>query len=201
MGGQGGITANLYHSDDAGLNWEPTSLSLSNYSKFTDLIINPDNSQVIYAATTLDGIYMTSDGENWQAANNGMPASQVTGFSRVFEYDTDSIGFLASSFTNSAFHTAFYNPTGVGISNLEENNLLHIFPNPCPGAFCLETSQELNEISKLRIYNGLGKLVYSETLKLTNKKSIKVNQPNGIYLLQLENSKGHHTTKKLIIQY
>ena len=200
VGGQGGINASLYRSDDAGANWEATSLTLSNYSKFTDLLINPENSNVMYAATTLDGIYMTSDGQNWQAANNGIAATNITGFSRVFEYETDSLGFLASSFTNSAYHSALYNPTGVGVNKNVEKSLLQIFPNPCSNEFRIETNEQFDGISALTIYNDLGKLVYSETLKFTTTQSIKVNQPNGIYFLQLENSKGHRITKKLIIQ-
>ncbi|MEZ5198174.1 MAG: hypothetical protein R2764_17835 [Bacteroidales bacterium] len=61
VGGFGSLPGSIYKSVDGGNNWAITSLTLSTYSKVTDIVINPINNNVVYTASTQDGVYISSD--------------------------------------------------------------------------------------------------------------------------------------------
>lgn len=200
LGGYGGMNAKLFRSVDAGDSWVPTSLILSSYSKFTDILVNPMNPDVIYAATTLNGIYMASDSQNWLPANNGVPATNITGFSKLFEYDTDSLGFFASSFTNSAFHTALYNPTGVGIHSNPELRSYSVYPNPSSGKFYISSENTLSPISELSVLDVMGKVVYFSKMKNNSGMMVELELLKGIYIVKVKNLDGKVFGEKIIVR-
>ncbi len=98
VGGWGNLNGTIYKSMNGGSTWETTSLNLQANSKVTDIMISPLNSDVIYAATTEDGVYYSEEaGDIWEPANDGLPATYMTGFSNPFQMD-DNWYFCASTF-------------------------------------------------------------------------------------------------------
>jgi photosystem II stability/assembly factor-like uncharacterized protein len=72
----------LYKSSDRGASWLPINEGLGTLSKsgasITSLVISPANSNVAYAATSLDGVYKTVDGgASWFKFSDGLTASVV----------------------------------------------------------------------------------------------------------------------------
>jgi hypothetical protein len=92
--------------------------------------------------------------------------------------------------------------TGVNISTYTINeNMLKLYPNPTTGIFTLENTNLIPDSGyQLSITNSLGIPVYhNPKAELTNEMVIDLsNQPNGIYLVVLKNSK-QYFSKKLII--
>lgn len=203
VGGYGGITGTVYKSDDGGSLWTPTNLSLSNYSKVTDLLISPLNSNVLYASTTGNGVYITEDAENWESANEGLPATNITGFSRIFENDQNELGFYNSTFTHSAFYTDLYDPGTIGIDqNYDNNNVINIYPNPSKGDVKLE-SRNLNKTNvNIQIYNSNGNIIKTDLSKTDQNGiiSYRLNLKTGVYFIVINTDDGIYQEKLIILE-
>lgn len=66
----------LYVSQDGGHSWSRANAQSFQDAAIFDLAIDPNNPQVVYAATTNYGVLKTNDGgNNWTALNTGMPGA------------------------------------------------------------------------------------------------------------------------------
>ncbi|HEX7976417.1 MAG TPA: hypothetical protein VF498_18545, partial [Anaerolineales bacterium] len=64
----------IWESTDGGNNWTPRMVSSDRLKGATDLVMDPQNPQVLYASLWGTGIYKTTDGGvNWALAMNGLP--------------------------------------------------------------------------------------------------------------------------------
>lgn len=202
IGGYGGTTGSIYMSENGGGLWTPLSISLSNYSKISDLLISPDNSDVIYASTSGDGIFMTEDGENFLASNDGMPALNITGLSGIFINENDEFEFYCSTSTHSAFATVLYDPGTIGVNqNNNKNNQIRIFPNPSQGAIYIEMNSLSTEEINIQIYNANGQIIENRISRQVNgnNNALKINLNAGIYFIVIT-ANGNTYSEKLIIQ-
>ena len=198
VGGYGGVPGTVYKSEDAGSSWNAMSITFGNYSKVTDFVIGTDNSMVIYAATTLDGVYMTWDGENWSAANDGLPASNITGFSRIADSGFDIQLFYASTATNSAFYTEVDYPTGTGI-NEKGISGISIFPNPAKEIISIR-SEFIEVIQSIEIRDITGRLVF-ESSSLEKNSDLIVIKPelnSGSYIVSARSASNVWVSKLVI---
>jgi photosystem II stability/assembly factor-like uncharacterized protein len=190
VGGYGDIGGKVYRSNNSGALWEPTNLSLGNYCKITDLIISPDNPDVIYAATTQSGVYFTMDGMNWAPSNTGLPATNITGFSRFSENSSGEMMFYTSTFTNSAFWTLLYEPgtTGVGFASANDS-FKSIYPNPSKGIIYIDLSTSAEFPVEIVVYDLTGKQMKDYTVRNPSASHTELNLalPSGIYLLKINN--------------
>jgi len=201
-GGYGGTAGMVYRSENGGSSWTAMNMSLSNFSKVTDLLLSPLNPGVIYASTTLNGVFMTEDGENWSAANEGLAATNITGFSRLFEDEEEKPGFYASSFTNSAFYTELYEPGAIGVNKpaLEEE-YIRLWPNPAQGSFNLHANSSKINTTGIRIYSSEGNLITSMIHEFGNTGTVNIalhDLPGGIYYVVIDSETGP-VTKKLVV--
>ncbi len=73
------------------------------------------------------------------------------------------------------------------------SNIL-LYPNPTNGELYFNSLEALNVTAK--VYSSLGKLV--STQKITTNFSLKINEPSGIYFVELVNSSGFKKTFKVI---
>ena len=87
--------------------------------------------------------------------------------------------------SDTLFYNYFVN------SNLNENNLLSIYPNPTNGE--INVSFFNNIESNLEIINLLGKIIYRKNINEYGKQIVTIDLSefsNGIYILELKNEKG-----------
>lgn len=66
------------------------------------------------------------------------------------------------------------------VSNKDENTT--IYPNPTTGEFTISANAKAESIN-VEIYNVLGQMVYATSQKETNKLTIALNQPPGLYFV------------------
>lgn len=94
--------------------------------------------------------------------------------------------------------------SGSGIKYSSFDYRINLFPNPNNGIFKLRISSNQNDNRKLliRIFNSDGKVVYIDNIYLTGKmteiKLLLENFANGIYNLEIHNSKGFYSEKFII---
>ncbi|MDD3876613.1 MAG: T9SS type A sorting domain-containing protein [Bacteroidales bacterium] len=83
-----------------------------------------------------------------------------------------------------------------GVNNLNNNDLLNVFPNPSSGDFHIENSGAINDI---KIFNVLGKCVYNN--EQVNEELINITGfEKGIYFVQFTKFDNSSSTVKLIVK-
>ena len=202
VGGYGGLAGSIYRSENGGGTWEYANLTLgSNYSKVTDIMISPQNSKVIYVATTSSGGYMSSDSaSSWDLMNENFPATNVTGFSNPFLKE-EVWKLCTSTFTNSAYITDVFIPTAIGIfSNPHKSKFFKVFPNPSSGKFIIEMDNTLNETAEVIIFDKQGQTVYENSFdnKMGSNLNIDIDLSSGIWFLRISNDSQSYTEKIII---
>ncbi len=80
------------------------------------------------------------------------------------------------------------------------NDLFHTFPNPSNSVIWVETTNELESIEEIKLFNLDGQLLL-ESSQLENQRSIKLDishLPNGMYLMQCKNRHSMGFSKVII---
>ncbi|MFH1298127.1 MAG: T9SS type A sorting domain-containing protein, partial [Bacteroidota bacterium] len=181
-------------SEDAGESWVTTSLNLGIYSKISDILIHPELPDVIYCSSTQNGVQIsTNGGISWTPANEGLAATNVTGFSNPYP-DQGVWSCYASTFSNSAYFTDLFDPS-IGLDESGTTQKLQIYPNPSDGIFTVKLSGD-EEIRKLEVVTITGQPVAfreKETVPGANLW-IMVQAAPGVYLVKV------HLGKNILIE-
>ncbi|MBN1198744.1 MAG: T9SS type A sorting domain-containing protein [Bacteroidales bacterium] len=187
-------------SSDGGSTWSETNLSMGNYSQVTDMLIYPAFPEVVYCSSTQEGVQMSTDGGiNWTPANDGLSASNITGFSNPYTEDSHWFCY-ASTINNSAFRTELYNPN-VGFPGSLNEPEVTLFPNPSYGyvTFCIPEGED---IQRLDVVSVTGQSLFVRDIECAGLNSVDVQTelPPGIYLARIYFEENKVVMKKLIIQ-
>jgi len=119
----------------------------------------------------------------------------------------DSVQFAC--YVNFANMTKINSPTvpcnnsTIGINELNNSDFMAILPNPNNGIFNLNYVSPTSKNAVIKMYDGFGKLIYSEKIVLNNgfnnmELSLE-NLSKGIYLFEVADDKSRKT-EKIIIQ-
>jgi photosystem II stability/assembly factor-like uncharacterized protein len=185
LGGYGDMNAKIFKSYNGGSSWDPTSIALSSYSKFSDILVSPADSNVVYAATTLDGVYISINaGLSWEPANSGLPATNISGFSNVF-MTNDTWKVCASTFSNSTFITDIYDLSTSVPGFFSDANRMKVIPNPGNGSCQLNLVTDHRVDAKIIVFNTLGqliKIIFTGELEKGSYQYLFSGQP-GIYFV------------------
>jgi photosystem II stability/assembly factor-like uncharacterized protein len=200
LGGYGDMNAKIFKSFDGGSSWSPTNITLASYSKFSDILVSPGDTNVVYAATTLNGAYISMNaGLSWETANSGLPATNVSGFSHAF-MKNNTWKLCASTFSNSTFITDVYD-VSTSVNNLSDpGSHMKVFPNPGNGSCRLSLLANKNVDVNIAVFNSLGQLIRtiaSGKLEKGNYQFLFSAKP-GIYYLHT-NLEGIVETEKIVL--
>ncbi len=97
--------------------------------------------------------------------------------------------------------TITFKSTTLGINDFENTNDIRIFPNPSSTGNLTITNA--NTLSKIEVYDVLGKRVKEILIKTTsdNNQNVDISDLNkGLYIVRLLKSNGEFESKKLIIE-
>jgi hypothetical protein len=83
----------------------------------------------------------------------------------------------------------------VGVNEVEQINTLNIHPNPTSGAITIKLNEHKSGV--IRVLNTFGQIVLEEEFNNTQELDISLNEPAGVYFLQLE-SEGEVITNKIV---
>ena len=200
LGGYGDMNAKIYKSHNGGSSWDPTNIALSSYSKFSDILVSPTDSNVVYAATTSDGAFISTNAAlSWEPANSGLPATNISGFSRAFKTN-DIWKVCASTFSNSTFITEIYDLYSSVPGFSSDTYHMNVYPNPGNGSCQLILSTDRPVMAEINIFNTLGQQVKKIASGSLEKGShqYQFSAYPGIYYLQT-NLGGILNTVKIIL--
>lgn len=95
-------------------------------------------------------------------------------------------------------------PTGLGNPPCDALSIEHLskpsfflYPNPSVGLIHIDLDQ-MTEDFNLVLYNSVGKLLHSETLRKSQNFSYQLPETDGLYIIQLIDSEGSITTLKVV---
>lgn len=85
----------------------------------------------------------------------------------------------------------------IGITNIEDNNFINVYPNPTSGIINIEGQVENAQI---KIYNLLGECVYQNMSTSSNFNIDLSSQAEGVYFISLQTNEGT-VNKKIVISH
>ncbi len=143
----------------------------------------------------------TGAGAWWTANHTLIRKASVTGGvttnPSAFNVTTEWDSLPQNTWTNLGIHTSW---CPVGINEVAKNpNSVSVFPNPSNGTFAINANQNINVVE---IYNALGEIIFTKRFSTTdNSEQLDLgNQPEGLYLLQVELANGQHVVSKISIR-
>ncbi len=178
--------------------WEPVSCTPTAIIPYVQ--VNGGPSQQIANATVTAGDSvlfgpqpMQGGSWSWSGPNNFSDTMREASISNI---QVTQAGNYVATYTNSGGcqSTQTFNVT----VNMNQG-VISLYPNPASaGGFTILLPQ-ITENTVVRIYDNLGRTLYEEVAKGTNKIEIDLPLQAGIYYVSI-NSKGSSITKKLIVQ-
>jgi len=180
--------SDVFLSTNNGTSWTAVNNGLTNTS-IVALTISGTN---IFAGTG-EGVFLSSNnGSSWTAVNNGLTSTSV--YSLVISG--------TNIYAGTGGGGVWKRPLSEMLSISETNIALldfSIYPNPASEMFTLNMNISNNADLTLNIYNVMGALIKSETLKQNQQQINTKDLSNGIYLVEIK-SKEWSGKQKLIIQ-
>lgn len=146
----------------------------------------------------------TPDGYSGETVGNSLIADAsgnifCTGsFQNTTDFNPGSGVFnLVSKGNNDVFILKLSQTATVGITQNTFTENIQIYPNPTTGNFFIKFETVQKDLS-VRIMSISGQTIENRTFQNTDFVQLNLEQPNGIYLVELENGKGEKTVKRLI---
>ncbi len=157
------------------------------------MIIDPNNTNCLIAATDVGVFYKDENTDSWQALPNGMPMVPVTDLS----FHSEINKLVAATYGRSMYELEFT----VSISDKKlESSEITLSPNPA--ADYVQISFQNNQESYvIEIVDIQGKVLYSKT---HDKQTVLIHLTHllfkpGMYLVNVKQNE-YSFTQKLIIQ-
>jgi len=133
---------------------------------------------------------LTASGGIRYVWNNGKTTTSIiTG-----SINADSTMYVTAYNSNGCSVTDTFKITAeicTGISEIQNADVFHIYPNPSNGMFTFIIASEAKQsLSMIEIYNVLGEKVYSRSAQMDGKSINLSGQPNGVYFYRVISENG-----------
>ena len=151
-------------------------------------------------STTVSGTQLTANLSSgtyqWlDCNNNNAPIPNETGIS----FNGQPGGSYAVEITNNGCVDTSACQTILNIG-LDENNFsdaINIYPNPTTGQFSITTDYTLSYVN-VRVTSILGQEIFNTSYNHVNVINIELNEPSGIYMIEVSDTVNKRTTFKLL---
>ncbi|GAB1453308.1 hypothetical protein MASR2M47_33640 [Draconibacterium sp.] len=118
-------------------------------------------------------------------------------FRNTIDFDPGPNTFNLNAYSYDSFLLKWKQPTVVGISENTFTGKIRIYPNPTSGNFAIKFETVQKDLS-VRIMSISGQIVESRTFQNTDFVELKLEQPNGFYLVEIRNENDNKTGFRLI---
>jgi photosystem II stability/assembly factor-like uncharacterized protein len=184
----GGNNGGIYKTTNGGSNWVAQTSGTT--STISSIFFIDENTG--YAAGASGVILKTTNGgTNWIAQTSGTAINLNSLF-----FTSSSVGYAAG------LNGIIVKTTNGGISFINKTQIsesgFNIYPNPSNSKITITAMDELQNETKVSIYNVQGEVILSNTFQNTIEITTS-SLSKGIYLVKIQTDKGIET-KKLIIE-
>ncbi len=185
-------SAKVYVSTDGGANWTSYLNNLPNFSALA-LAWQNNGKDGLYVGMNYGVYYIDNTVSQWQPFSNNLPNVIVN----ELEINEVNNKLYAGTYGRGLWASDVYDPT-LSTREFDLQSIL-VYPNPASNEINLLWNK--NDEIGIKIYNTLGKLMYSEkNQSIMNTFKIDVsNYSSGLYFVRMNNSYGI-LTKKVIIE-
>ncbi len=182
-----GTNFGIYMSSDNGSSWTAVNTGITD-NWVEALAVNGNN---LFAGTTSGAFWSSNNGALWTQINAGLTSTYITSLA------VNGSNIVAGTFGGGVWKLPL---AGLGIKEINNNESnITIFPNPASDIITLNIDNTNNTDLTLNIYNVIGTLVKSETLK-QNQRQINIGDlSNSVYIIAI-NSKDLTEYQRLLIQ-
>lgn len=181
----------ILKTTDGGISWNVFTFGTSDV--FYTIEFTSD--YIGYVAGSSGTIATTTNaGTTWVPGSGG-----ITQLLYCMDFPSPQVGYIGALGPPGKIIKTTNGGGILSIAELFENKSISVFPNPANDIFTLNIAENIKSYLTLNIYNIMGSLVKTETLK-QNQQQINVGDlSNGIYMVEIK-SKGLTERQKLIIQ-
>ncbi len=165
-----------------------------------DSIITLDlNINVVDTAITINGTILSANAANasyqWIDCSNNTPILNMS--NQIFE-PTANGNYAVIVTENGCIDTsACIAITIVNIQEYMNNTNVILYPNPTDGAFTIAFDQ-VQESLHLRLFSITGQVIIEKHLEQVQRHTLEINQPSGVYLVEVANAKGDKVLMKVV---
>lgn len=117
-------------------------------------------------------------------------------FRQTVDFDPGPNAFNLTSYSYDSYLLK-WNQTTVGISENTFTENIQVYPNPTTGNFAIKFETIQKDLS-VRIVSISGQIVETSTFRNTDFVQLKLEKPNGFYIVELQNEKSNKTGFRLI---
>jgi len=207
----------VYKTTNRGTNWTNITNNLPNVPA-TDIVVNPNDDDVLYLGTEMGCFKTTSGGTNWFRWNDGLPQAAIITQLKTYT-TTEGLFVLAGTYGRSVWTRQEDSPVGIG--NITEGlpkrfELKQNYPNP----FNVQTKIQFSippfpqgtslrkgarEMTRLVVYDILGREVAVLVNQVLNSGSYEVhwdasNFPSGVYFYTMAASDFSDVKRMILIK-
>lgn len=191
------IDGNTYTSNNNTASIQLNSVGGCDSTVTLNLTINTVNVSVTANDPTLTANVLGAQYQWVNCNNNFQP---IGGATQASFSPTLSGSYAVVVSSNGCTDTSIcYTINSVGFDPLKVRNDFTIFPNPSTGNFQI-SSKYLFKQSSIRILNALGILVFEKEFEGNELIDLKLNQPAGVYYIEMIGDNTHKTVRRIFIQ-
>ncbi len=171
---------NTYLTTDGGETWQDISQPLPQGIRINTLLHQPSNSNILYAGTNKGVYYSDITTTEWQRFSNNLPNTNVNDL----EYQESTGEIFAATYGRGIWKTNLL------VDNIKSKSIvekIEIFPNPVVDYLNIHTNKFAENTPLLvQIIDVNGYIVYEITILSSKSNQIKLDIPNGLYYLILD---------------
>ena len=195
----------VFRSEDKGANWEDISSNLPEVP-VNDLIVDPEDNDVLYLASDVGVFVSYSLGESWELLGNNLPNVPVCDL----DLHSPTRKLVAATFGRSMYTYNLFQDTIqtlIAERGINHDVKVHIFPNPWKDKLSIQIQSNFDYEANIQLYCLNGKLIYTKStgVLLRVKNTVHLNSyqfpelKNGTYLLSVEIN-GRRNANKIMFQ-
>lgn len=185
----------VFRTTNNGTTWTDISGNLPE-APVTELIVDPNNTNILYVGTDV-GVYVTTNlGGTWQLLAPGMPSVPVT----MMKLHNPTRTLVASTYGRSMYKLDISTVTGIASNNDVNNVAVIVYPNPFTSQVTFNFDNEINNGS-IKIYDVQGKVVMSKE-NVSGRQVIveRGNLNSGMYFYSITKDNQDICKGKLIVE-
>jgi hypothetical protein len=191
------IDGNTYTSNNNTASVQLTSAAGCDSTITLSLIINAVNVSVTSNDPTLSA-NMAGAQYQWVNCNNNF--QPIAGATQASFTPPSSGSYAVIISSSGCTDTSIcYSINNVGFDQLEDRSDFTIFPNPSNGYFQISSRQPFKQ-SSIRVINALGVLVFEKEFEGNELIDFKLNQPAGVYFIELTGDNTNKIVRRILIQ-